>query len=392
MPSRYLDLHVTQDIPPSCLNRGEYNEPKSIIYGNVQRPMLSSQSTRRAQRTAVEDILDEPATRSRMLPPRVARALRERGWPDDLATFAAAEIPRTALTKGMSTDTEADGRTHAMIFAPAATLVDDFADLCERHRPGLEKGHTPSNAPTGAKKTTKTRGTAPSKPLLPRDDVLTLLTGRTATINLFGRFLAGLPEAHVAGAVQTAPAWTTHQSDLQPDFFTAVDDWAEPGDASAAHLDTAYLTAGVFYRFTSVNITELLTNTGGDHDKAFTLLALFTDVFLTTLPDAKKNSTAPFTLPDTVHYAVRERRPVSYAPAFHHPVKADRAGGHLHPTRTALSAYAGTLNTLLGTRRLIDSGYASAAAHGLDHLGTRHTSFEDLIDAAVKAARQAEPA
>ncbi|MEV7898369.1 type I-E CRISPR-associated protein Cas7/Cse4/CasC [Streptomyces cyaneofuscatus] len=392
MPARYLDLHVLQDIPPSCLNRGEYNEPKSIIYGNVQRPMLSSQSMRRAQRTVLEDILDEPATRSRMLPPRIARTLRDRGWPDDLATFAAAQIPRSALAKGMSTDSESGGRTDAMIYAPAATLTDDCADLCERHRPALEKALALTERPAPPRKNTKTRKAPASKPLLPVDDVVDLLTARTATINLFGRFLAGLPEAHVAGAVQTAPAWTTHQSDLQPDFFTAVDDWAEPGDPTAAHLDTAYLTAGVFYRYTSVNITELLTNTGNDHNKAFDLLALYIDVFLTTLPQAKKNSTAPFTLPDTVHYAVRERRPISYAPAFHHPVKAERTGGHLAPSRTALSTYAGTLNTLIGTRHLIDSGYATAAEGDLDHLATRHTSFDTLIAAAVEAARQAEPA
>ncbi|MFI1308613.1 type I-E CRISPR-associated protein Cas7/Cse4/CasC [Streptomyces albidoflavus] len=402
MAARYLDLHVLQDIPPSCLNRGEEGEPKSFIYGNVQRPMVSSQSLRRAQRTDLEDLLDEPATRTRMLPPRVAAALRKRGWPTELATYAAAQIPRSATTKGMPANAARDGRTDAMIYAPAATLIDDFADLCEHHRPALEKAHdtlaakeaAPAKKTTTAKKTTAAKNSKAEAPptVLPPAAVIDLLTARTATINLFGRFLAGLPEAHVSGAVQTAPAWTTHQGDLQPDYFTAVDDWAEPGDASAGHLDTAYLTAGVFYRYTSINITELLHNTGGDADQTRTLLALFTDVVLTSLPQAKKNSTAPFTLPDTVHYAVRDRRPVSLAPAFHHPVKADRSGGHLSPSRTALSTYAGTLNRLLGTRRLIASGYTTTTDTDLDHLGTRHPSFETLITAAVQATEQMPPA
>ncbi|GAA3797456.1 type I-E CRISPR-associated protein Cas7/Cse4/CasC [Streptomyces coacervatus] len=376
--ARYVDLHILQDIPASCLNRGEYNEPKSLMIGNTQRGAISSQCAKRADRHELETLLGEPAARTRMLPPRLAAALREADWPEDLARFAAAQIPRSATTEGLATDPDADDRTLAMLYVPAATILDDLAALCARHRAALEKGM--------AKEATSTAKTPAA--YLPPDDVVRLLCQRTTSISLFGRFLAGLADAHVDGAVQMAWAFTTHASDLQPDFFTAVEDWAQPGDSSSAHLDTGYLNAGVFYRYASVNLTELTRNLDADASQAAALLGAFTDVFISTLPQAKKNSTAPHTLPDTVHYAVRDRRPVSLASAFHQPVKADRHGGYLAPSRHALSQHAGIITQMFGTRHRIAHGHVTQAPgpEPLEHLGERHTSYDDLIDALTTAA------
>ncbi|CAM5694298.1 type I-E CRISPR-associated protein Cas7/Cse4/CasC [Streptomyces chartreusis] len=60
--------------------------------------------------------------------------------------------------------------------------------------------------------------------------------------------LARLTDADVPSAVQTAPALTTHKSDLQPDFVTAVDDWLGTGDRGSAFMDTSFLTSGASYR------------------------------------------------------------------------------------------------------------------------------------------------
>ncbi|MFK4272849.1 type I-E CRISPR-associated protein Cas7/Cse4/CasC [Streptomyces milbemycinicus] len=376
--ARYADLHILQDIPASCLNRGRYNEPKTLMFGNTQRAAFSSQSGKRADRDALETLLGEPAARTRMLPPRLAKALRETGWPEDLARFAAAQIPRSATSEGLATDPDADDRTLAMLYVPADTILDDLAALCARHRTTLEKGMA---------KEAKSTAKGPAA-YLPTDDVVSLLCQRTASISLFGRFLAGLADAHVDSAVQMAWAFTTHTSDLQPDFFTAVEDWAQPGDSASAHLDTAYLSAGVFYRYATVNLTELTHNLDGNTSQAIALLAAFTDVFISTLPQAKKNSTAPHTLPDTVHYVIRDRRPVSYASAFHQPVKADRHGGYLAPSRSALSQHAGAITQMFGTRHRIAHGHVTQAPdpEPLKHLGERHTSYDDLIDALTAAA------
>lgn len=204
--------------------------------------------------------------------------------------------------------------------------------------------------------TSPKKGTRKKSPagVLPAGEVADLLTRKTATISMFGRMIAELQGGEVSGAIQAAPAFTTHTSDPQPDFFTAVEDWPPVGDKGSAHLDTAFLTTGVFYRFATVNLTDLTRNLQGDHEQAHRLLALFIEAFILTLPQAKKNSTAPHTIPDLVHYVVRDRRPVTYAGAFEQPIKAATGGGYLAQARHTLTEHALTLDRLIGTRRRIE--------------------------------------
>ncbi|MEU6964988.1 type I-E CRISPR-associated protein Cas7/Cse4/CasC [Streptomyces chrestomyceticus] len=377
MPSRYIDLHILQDLPASCLNRGQYDEPKTLEIGNTCRAAISSQCLKRTDRLEIEDLLDEPAARTRTIPPRVGTALRKAGWPDDLAAFAATQVARCATSEGLATDPQNGHRTLAMLYAPATGLIENLAALCQRHRPALEQGHAAAQTQAAARRTATH---------LPVAEVVAALTGRTATINLFGRFLAGSTDSHVAGAVQMAWAFTTHTADSQPDFFTAVEDWAEPGEHGSAHMNTAFLTAGIFYRYATVNLTELTHNLGGDQPRALALLGLFTETFLMALPSGKNTATAPHTVPDLVHYVVRDRRPVSYASAFHRPVQAAPGGGYLAPSRQALSEHAARLDRLIGTHRRTAHGHATADDTPVDHLGTHHHTFTDLITTLTKTA------
>ncbi|MET8405472.1 hypothetical protein [Streptomyces sp900116325] len=68
------------------------------------------------------------------------------------------------------------------------------------------------------------------------------------------------------------------------------------------------------------------------------------------------------------------------------PCKAAPTGGHTAPAVQTLSDHAGALNRLLGTRRRVAHGYATAQNTPIDHLGTRHDSFDELIDALTAAA------
>lgn len=46
----YLDVHVLQTLPPSCVNRDDTGSPKTAVYGGVNRARVSSQSWKRAMR------------------------------------------------------------------------------------------------------------------------------------------------------------------------------------------------------------------------------------------------------------------------------------------------------------------------------------------------------
>ena len=53
----YVDLHVLQTVPPSCVNRDDTGSPKTAVYGGTTRARVSSQAWKRAVRLMFEDIL-----------------------------------------------------------------------------------------------------------------------------------------------------------------------------------------------------------------------------------------------------------------------------------------------------------------------------------------------
>ncbi|MGH8592624.1 MAG: type I-E CRISPR-associated protein Cas7/Cse4/CasC [Gammaproteobacteria bacterium] len=62
----------------------------------------------------------------------------------------------------------------------------------------------------------------------------------------------------VDGALAVAHVITTHAVDGDIDWFTAVDDLvADAGEVGAGHLNTQEFSAGVFYRYASLNIQQL---------------------------------------------------------------------------------------------------------------------------------------
>ncbi|MEU9064579.1 type I-E CRISPR-associated protein Cas7/Cse4/CasC [Streptomyces sp. NPDC048430] len=377
-PARFLDLHILHPVTAANLNRDADNDPKTISYGNATRALVSPQAWKRPIRLNVEQDLGEHAARTRMVPPLVARKLQEAQWPEDLATFASAQIVHSAKKGGLQHNDKEGYRTQAMLYLPT-DVIDDLVALCEKHRTALEEALA---ARTPRKKI---------EAVLPAKDLAAHLTRRTASINLFGRMLAELPAGHVEAAVQMAPAFSVHRSDPQPDFFTAVEDLPQDGDFGSAHLQTAFLTTSVFYRFATINITDLHHNLGSatPTETVNDLVELFVRHFILSMPGGKKTSTAPHTVPDLVHYTVRDRRSVSYGAAFEQPVKAAPQGGYTAPARQALTDYAATISRLLGTRHLIAHGHTSTTAKPIKTLGTHHMSFDDLAAACATEATNA---
>lgn len=368
--SLFLDLSAIQSVPVANLNRDDLGSPKTVRYGNATRVRVSSQSWKRVIRLGVEEDLGEKAARTRLVPVKVKTALEDKAeWPAELAAFAGAQVAASAGKKGLGT--EKAGHTSVLLFLPESG-IDELVNVCLDNRETLEKG-------VGKK--------APGV-LLPTDKIEEILKRRTASISLLGRMLAELPGANVDGAAQVAHAFTTHASEPQRDYFTAVDDWLGESETGSGHLDTAEFSAGVFYRFASVNVTDLLKNLEGDEKAARTVLASFADQFLMTLPQAKRTSTAAHTVPDLAYLAVRAQRPLSLASGFEAPVTADTTGGFSAPSIDRLAAYAADLNRLTGNRNRTFHGHARTGTGEPEGIGTAHESFPGLIDAAVEAAFQ----
>ncbi|MFD8782563.1 type I-E CRISPR-associated protein Cas7/Cse4/CasC [Kitasatospora sp. NPDC059599] len=371
--ARFLDIHVVQSVPFANLNRDDNNSVKTLRYGDTERTRVSSQSWKRAVREYYQDNFGEQALRTRRIGARVTRLLKdEHDWPADLAQRAGQHIAAGSSIKFEAKDSP-DVTTNAMVYVPESAVAE-LAALAEHHRPALEN----------AKDIKKSS----DKSVLPKDAIDAVLRSRNGIINLFGRMLAEVDDAGVDGAVQVAHALTTHGTDVELDYFSAVDDVTSAwGDTTgSAHMGHAEFSAGVFYRYATVDLADLARNLSDDHDAARELAAGFAEAFILSIPRAKKTATAPHTIPDLAHIAVRSDRPLSYAAAFEQPVLSRDHGGYAAASRAALAHYATAANKLLAGRGTVAAAWASLEEKDLTGLGTRVDSFPGLIDTAVEAA------
>ncbi|WP_369359762.1 type I-E CRISPR-associated protein Cas7/Cse4/CasC [Streptomyces sp. cg2] len=377
--ARFIDIHILQSVPYANLNRDDTNSVKTVQYGNVLRTRVSSQCWKRAVREHFQELIGQAALRTRRIGERTAHELGERGWPQHLAQRAGAHIAAASSIKFELAKDDAKQPvpnkvlTNAMVYVPQSAAAE-LADIAEQHREQLE--------------TAKDIKKPADKSVLPKDTVEAVLRSRNGVINLFGRMLAEVDDAGVDGAVQIAHALTTHKTDIELDYFSAVDDITTAwNDATGSgHMGHAEYSAGTFYRYATVDLGDLAVNIGDGPQAARELINAFLASFIESLPQAKKNSTAPHTIPDLVHISVRTDRPLSFAAAFEKPVRAGADGGFAEISCTQLAAYAQAANKLLGTSRILTSGWAGLAAKALTGLGERRECFEDLITGALDTA------
>ncbi|MFB7234084.1 type I-E CRISPR-associated protein Cas7/Cse4/CasC [Streptomyces sp. NPDC056269] len=383
--ARFIDIHILHPVPFSNLNRDDANAVKTVQYGGTLRTRVSSQCWKRAAREDFQTHIEQAALRTRRIGERVARELQERGWPADLALRAGGHLAAGSSIKfELAKDKEKQiipnqVLTNAMVYVPE-TAVDELADLAEEFRSLLE----------AAKDIKKPA----DKSVLPKDRIEAILRSRNGVINLFGRMLAEVDEAGVDGAVQVAHALTTHTTDVEVDYFSAVDDitaaWKD--STGSGHMGHAEYSAGTFYRFATVDLRDLAANIGDEPDALRELTGAFLSAFIESVPHAKKNSTAPHTLPSLIHVSVRADRPVSYAGAFEKPVYATETSGFAEPSADHLSTYAQAANAMLGNTRILTSGFLSISAKDLPGLGIRYGSLDELLETALATALSSAPA
>ncbi|MCA1188774.1 MULTISPECIES: type I-E CRISPR-associated protein Cas7/Cse4/CasC [unclassified Saccharopolyspora] len=411
----HLDIHALHTVPYSNLNRDALGSPKNTLYGGELRTRVSSQSWKRAVRLEVEKQLEDPTLRTRHVPAAVRKVLTEaHAWDSDTARKAgravlvaadAAAKRRGSKEGGILPSGSAD-QSKVLFWVPQAA-IRELAELCTQHREAIAATTLPASEPAdeaaakGARKP-KAPKEPKQEPVLPTDEVNEILRRRSRSINLLGRMLAEMPGHGVDGATLFAHAFTTHSTATDFDFFTAVDDWNHTSDdedtvSGSGHLATAEYSSGVFYRYSSVNITDLACNLDSEGkptpesiDEALRIADVYLRAFVSQLPSGKQNTTAAVTRPEFVYLAVRDQ-PLSLAGAFEKPVRLERGEGFAGPSRDRLDDYTGKLHGFLGTDGLHWHGHAGLETARGDgspfaSLGDHHTGLHDLITEATNHA------
>ncbi|MFD7559616.1 type I-E CRISPR-associated protein Cas7/Cse4/CasC [Streptomyces sp. NPDC059835] len=306
MPQRlYIDVHVIQTVPPANLNRDDQGNPKEAVYGGVRRSRVSSQAWKRASRRHFDAQMPEPerATRTKRITNELAtRIAGNTGLDHDEARpIAAALLSQLGLSQGKKA-----GDTAYLLFYGNAQL-DAVADLVNNHAPDLAA--------------LDEKALAEAVRELPVAQTFT--TGHPVSVALFGRMVADIPKLNVDAAVQVAHALSTHETQLEFDYFTAVDDQNEKDETGAGMIGTIGFNSATLYRYATVGFAQLTHNLGGDTQAALDALDQFIDSFTLSTPTGYQNSFAHRTRPSLVGVVVRTDQPVNLVSAFEEPVAAE---------------------------------------------------------------------
>ncbi len=336
----YMDIHVLQTVPPSCVNRDDTGSPKTAVYGGVTRSRVSSQAWKHSMRQNFSFLFDKEkiGMRTMHVPAELAKEIialnpELEGKADKLA--AEALNLAGIGTKQETKDSEVVAR--ALFFASRAQLkglaqlvVDDENNKTDKADKKDKKGKKDKDDKEKAKRYKEALSSNP-----------------TMDIVLFGRMVAPSDDKgskkkklnlNIDAAAQVAHAISTHAVHNEYDYFTAVDDCQLEETPGAAHIGTVEFNSSTLYRYATVNILEL-RKTLCSNENAVEAALGFAEAFIYSMPDGKQNSFANRTLPDMVYITIRRDMPVNLCGAFEKPIPSS-ANGYAAASEEALIQYA----------------------------------------------------
>ncbi|MBA0050163.1 type I-E CRISPR-associated protein Cas7/Cse4/CasC [Streptomyces sp. AJS327] len=358
MTRTILDIHVLQTVPPSNLNRDDTGMPKTAVYGGVRRARVSSQAWKRATRLGFNETLppSELGVRTRKVAELLGERITERAPAlRPVAVELAAETLRTATgtkievpPRRQKKDVEEGAQEPApessyLLFLSALQL-DALAALATE---GAGTEGAGAESVEALKKFLKTKEN--------RSRVKEAVdTRHSVDIALFGRMVADSADLTVDAAVQVAHALGVHGSEIESDYFTAVDDRSKAAEESGAGMiGTVDFNSATLYRYAALDVNQLRQNLGGLKNKGAEeptqrAVVAFLENFLLSLPNGKSNSFAHQTVPAAAVVKLRSRRPVSFVGAFEEPVPRGENGGYMQNSCERLAKHASDLEHQLG--------------------------------------------
>ncbi len=284
----FLDIHVIQTLPPSCINRDDTGSPKTAQYGGVRRARVSSQSWKKAIRDYFHNNSKQANVGVRTL--EIVKYVAEKILEIDgnMSQEEAMKLADAVINKaGIKTK---DQKAKALFF---------MGDIQARE---LAKAAI--------------EGEADKNQL---QEILKI--NPAIDIALFGRMVADDPSLNEDASSQVAHAISTHAIQNEFDFFTAVDDLSPEDNAGAGMLGNVEFNSSTLYRYANVAVHELERQLG-NKEATINTLSLFIDAFTNSLPTGKVNTFANQTIPQLLVVTLRDDRPISLVSAFESPVKS----------------------------------------------------------------------
>lgn len=352
----FVDIHVIQTIPPSCINRDDTGSPKTAMYGGVKRSRVSSQSWKKAMRDYFRGRFDESEIGIRttdiveLVAERMCKidpSLQKNEAIDKANKIINAAGVETTNKKKKDKDAD-DGSTPKAkaLFFMSTKQADNMADLAIRGE------YNKKEAQEALKK------------------------GHGVDIALFGRMVADDPSLNADASAQVAHSISTHRVDNEYDYFTAIDDRSPEDNAGAGMIGTVEFNSSTMYRYATVAVHDLYRNLEDSETATAKAVSEFIRAFALSMPTGKQNTFANRTVPDAIFVSVRSDQPVNLVAAFESPVYPDRA----------VSGYAAnSIVKLVAEEKIVCSTFVSSPkktwqiGKGMENLGPSND-----IDTAMK--------
>lgn len=364
--STYIDVHIIQNIPPSCVNRDDTGSPKSAMYGGVKRLRVSSQAWKHVTRSFFDAHLDKEDLGMRtkrvvgILAKEIGRQAEDlENDAQELAeeVFNAARIKLSEPRAKKSEEASKKAKESGYLLFLSNRQIAQLAELAvESVRSGEE---------------------------LDKKEVKKIFKSENSIdVALFGRMVADDADLNVDAACQVAHAISTHAAENEFDFFTAVDDdksrAEEREDAGAGMMGTIEFSSATMYRYATVNL-DLLHENLGDGDATLRALTSFIEAFVKTMPTGKQNTFANRTLPSMVAVQVRDDQPVSLVGAFEKPVPKSDTEGFVAKSVRKLVEHETQLEEAFGVKPRRAFVVSLGDYEGAESLGEQ-VAFNDLTD------------
>lgn len=405
----FVQIHLLQSMPPGNLNRDDTGQPKKCLFGGVTRGRISSQCLKRNIRLSPlfqNAFGGMVANRTKYLPRMVADELLASGQiPKDEIEAVKGGIVRLfkkeAKAESSSDDapqsegSEVDVTPQLVFFPPPfATKVAGLIASLRKANPGAykkligvkEKGAKDKNEEAKADEALEEFKRMAFK----------AKESMSVDIGLFGRMTTSDVVADVEAACQVAHAISTHQSLVEGDYFTAMDDRQSEyvtsqvqrgGAAFLGRGDTVtFFNSAVYYKYLNLDTDALSATLGEEHSQqAAKAAAVLVQAAALATPTGKQNSFAAHSVPELMLVEVsKTKQPISYANAF---LQAVEGQDLMRESAHAFGDYCGSIAAAFApadTRRfLLSVGRASGVAFPAE--AERVNTLSDLALAVEKA-------
>lgn len=349
MANLYVDIHVLQIIPPSCVNRDDTGSPKTAFFGGVPRARVSSQCWKNAIRNMFRDILpkEDIGIRTKHLIELISKEIRLNS--DNITNEEGDKLADGVLKiigeKGLTMD-EKNPILNKTLFFISQAQVKSIAESLSKPdiKRGLElkllkKGDS-SKEKKAAKKASedKEKEKEEKKLINEAENVISnaLRIAPSIDIALFGRMVAEAPSLNTDACCQVAHSISTHKVNNEFDYFTAQDDCSPADNAGAGMIGTVEYNSSTLYRYATIAVHALKDNL---EENTVEAVKAFVDAFIRAMPTGKINTFANRTLPSAVMVTIREDQPINLVGAFEKPVKSGD-NGYVESSCKALVAHA----------------------------------------------------